>query len=60
MKQTMISLKNQSDSKTLTLANYLAHFLKEKNVSSGLPKGPEEHGKQLCWVTEHLPMPSRR
>lgn len=59
MKESIISLKNPNKpvrviAKTLALANYVAHSLKEKNalVNLGIPKDPEEHGKQLWWVTE--------
>ncbi len=63
VKQAIIRLKktkqtHQRDSKNIRRGqnNCLKTFLKRRNapVSSATPKDPEDHGKQLWWMTEEF------
>ncbi len=60
VKQAIIRLKKQNKpireiAKTLGVAKTTVwNILKKKERTSATPKDPEDHGKQLWWMTEEF------
>ena len=55
VKQAIVRLKNQRKiAKTLGVAKSTVWNILKKKECSATPKDPEDHGKQLWWMTEEL------